>query len=146
MNIEGDRVVLVSCVGQKMDVSAPACDLYTSALFAGMRSYAEKHANRWFILSAMHGVLSPSEVIEPYEQTLNTMGVKDRRQWASAVCKELLTVLHFGESITVLAGERYREGVVPFLVERGFPVEIPMKGLRIGEQLRWLKERNYDER
>ena len=144
MNESNARVVLVSCVGQKLDTPAAAGDIYTSALFRGMRMYAERHSSRWFILSALHGVLSPEQVIEPYEQTLNRMGTKDRRQWAAGVRGRLSEILHPGQSITVLAGERYREGVVPFLRERGFHVEVPMEGLRIGEQLRWLKERNSD--
>ena len=142
MNVQSAHVVLVSCVGQKLERPAAACDIYTSALFTGMRTYAEMRASRWFILSALHGVLKPTQVIEPYEQTLNKMGAKDRQEWTKGVCQSLSTLLLPDDSVTVLAGERYRAGVVPYLRERGFDVEIPMQGLRIGEQLRWLKQHN----
>lgn len=40
--------------------------------------------------------------------------------------------------VVLLAGIRYREFLVAPLCVRGVTVEIPMKGLRIGEQLKWL--------
>ena len=39
---------------------------------------------------------------------------------------------------TILAGDRYREFLTPMLQARGVQVDVPMQGLRIGEQLRWL--------
>lgn len=36
----------------------------------------------WFILSAEYGLLEPDAEVEPYERTLNTMSVSDRREWA----------------------------------------------------------------
>jgi hypothetical protein len=50
-----------------------------------------------------------------------------------------------GASIVVLAGERYRENVVPFLKGHGFVVDVPMAGLKLGYQLRWLKEHAQNE-
>lgn len=67
------RVALVSCAKQKRDRAAPARDLYLSQFFHGLRMYAEKHADAWYILSAEHGVLRPEQAVEPYERTLNTM-------------------------------------------------------------------------
>lgn len=39
----------------------------------------------------------------------------------------------------LLAGLRYREEIEPFLRKRGFAVSVPLEGLKIGEQLRYLK-------
>ena len=41
-------------------------------------------------------------------------------------------------SVVFLAGQRYREFLEPSLRSRGLVVSVPMEGLRIGEQLRWL--------
>ncbi len=65
---------LVSCVSQKLPVSAPAKDLYTSPLFCKARSYVERKGQPWFILSAKHGLLHPDQPVAPYDLTLNTMG------------------------------------------------------------------------
>ncbi len=39
----------------------------------------ERTGAPWFILSAEYGLLSPETEIAPYERTLNTMSVSDRR-------------------------------------------------------------------
>ena len=132
------RIALVSCVKTKRGAPHPAKDLYTSPLFLGLRRYAETHADRWFILSAKHGLLDPDQVIEPYEATLNTMGVRERRQWAENVKSQLVEVLPPDAEVIVLAGERYRKDLLPFLRRRGHRVTVPLEGVRFGKQLQYL--------
>jgi hypothetical protein len=132
------RIALVSCVKTKRGEPHPAKDLYTSPLFLGLRRYAETHADRWFILSAKHGLLDPDQVIEPYEATLNTMGVRERRQWAENVTSQLMEVLPADAEVIVLAGERYRKDLLPFLRRRGHRVTVPLEGLPFGKQLQYL--------
>lgn len=134
------RVALVSCVKSKQASAAPAGDLYTSQLFRSLRAYAEATADSWYILSAEHGLLRPDQVISPYERTLNNMRKNDRLAWAVRVQQQLLGVLPSGAEVIILAGERYREDLVPFLRRRGFPVSIPLEGLSFGRQLQRLKE------
>lgn len=134
------RVALVSCAKTKRKSAAAAQDLYISPLFRGMRRYAEQNADSWFILSAEYGVLRPDHVVAPYERSLKTMSKPERLAWAERVRRQLLELLPTGAVVVVLAGDRYREGVVPFLKERGFTVRVPMDGLKLGPQLRWLKE------
>jgi hypothetical protein len=136
------RIALVSCVKSKRSTPAPAKDLYTSTLFRGLRRYAEANADRWYILSAEHGLLDPDAVIAPYERTLNTVGKMDRVRWAEGVQRRLTEVLPAGAEIIVLAGARYREGLVPFLRARGFSVEIPLEGLSFGRQLSFLQQQS----
>jgi hypothetical protein len=64
----------------------------------------------------------------------------DRLAWAERVQQALLKVLPPGAEVVVLAGEHYRENLVPFLEHHGFSVTVPMAGLAFGPQLRWLKE------
>lgn len=134
------RIALVSCVKSKGMTPAPARDLYTSQLFKGMRRYAESKADAWYILSAKYGVVLPDEVIEPYEQTLNRMTKDERTAWAERVQQSLYGLFPAGVTVVLLAGERYREGIIPFLEARGVVIEAPMAGLGIGSQLKWLKE------
>lgn len=140
------RVALVSCVKSKRESESPARDLYTSPLFVGMRRYAEQHADAWFILSAEHGVLAPDQLVAPYEKTLNKMVKAERLVWAERVRQQLLKVLLPGTKVIVLAGERYREGIVPFLKSEGFSVEVPMEGLKLGPQISWLNGHTRNER
>lgn len=133
-------VALVSCVKSKKLTPSPARDLYTSALFQGMRRYAEHAADRWYILSAEHGLLRPDERVKPYERTLKRMPKVDRDQWGRNVTTQLGRVLKPGARVILLAGARYREQVTPYLEENGIPFVVPMQGLRLGAQLRWLNE------
>jgi cytoplasmic iron level regulating protein YaaA (DUF328/UPF0246 family) len=131
-------VCLVSCVGAKQATAAAAKDLYRSDWFTKARSYAEGLGDHWFILSAKHGLVRPHEVIAPYEQTLNTMGVSERRRWARLVERQMDHQMPDAGRIVVLAGQRYREFLMEYLRRRADMVEVPMEGLRIGEQLSWL--------
>src|SRR5687767_6111885 len=90
------RVALVSCVKSKLDRTAPAKDLYTSPLFRALRNYAERHSDRWYILSAEHGLLDPERVIEPYERTVNSMSMLARQEWAHRVQADLRRLLPEG--------------------------------------------------
>ncbi len=63
-------VAFISCVKAKADRPMPAKDLYVSPWFHMARGYVERHAHRWFILSAAHCLVPPDFVIEPYDLTL----------------------------------------------------------------------------
>jgi hypothetical protein len=133
------KVVLVACVGQKLDHAALAADLYRSPWFHKARRYAEMVADRWWILSAKHGLVAPDEVIEPYDETLRKMPARRRRQWTCQVLENLtLTTDPAWDKVTVLAGRAYRELLVAWLAYRGYTVDVPMEGLSIGRQLQWL--------
>ena len=136
-NVPG-TVFLVSCVGQKRASAAPARDLYISDWFLKARQYVERHDARWFILSAEYGLVPPDRVVAPYERTLNTMPIEVRRLWAKRVLEELAATVPDAKHVTFLAGQRYREFLEDALQRRGVTVEVPMEGLRIGEQLAWL--------
>ena len=136
----GRRIYLVSCVGQKQPFAAEAQDLYTSAWFRKAREYVIKSGSPWFILSAEHGLVFPERVLEPYEKTLNTMKVAERRDWARRVQAQIELELPNAIEVMIFAGARYREYLEPWLRRRYATVEVPMEGLQIGKQLQWLSE------
>lgn len=131
-------VYLVSCVSKKREQACAARDLYVSDLFRKARRFAEMSRCQWFILSAEHGLVAPEQVISPYERTLNTMPSADRRSWGERVAAQLAEAVPNLSRVVFLAGKRYREYLDPHLASRGVEVSVPMKGLRIGEQLSWL--------
>jgi hypothetical protein len=59
------RVGLVGCVKTKQPRVAPAQELYTSPLFRRRRAWVERTCDRWFILSAKHGLVEPGRVLAP---------------------------------------------------------------------------------
>ncbi len=132
------KIVLISCVSKKKEHSSKAHDLYISALFKKNLQYAFKlNPDKIFILSAKYGLVSLDDEIEPYDLTLNSMSAGEIRKWAKGVLHQLSekTDLQFDQFI-FLAGEKYRKHLIPYLAH----FEVPMAGLRIGEQLHRLGE------
>ena len=89
------KIGLVGCVKSKQSRAAPAKDLYVSPLFRGRRKWVERSCSRWLILSALHGLVEPDAMLEPYDMTLVTASSDQRHQWARQVLDSL--VLQFGD-------------------------------------------------
>jgi hypothetical protein len=134
-------VYLVSCAAEKRAAELPAEHLYCSDLFEKARAYALRNMgseDQWYILSAKYGLLSPGMIVGPYDETLNNMRKSERMQWARRVESDLRNLLHAGDRVVFLAGQKYREFLEPALLAFGCHTLIPMRGMRIGEQLSWL--------
>jgi hypothetical protein len=132
------RIVLISCVSQKLTSREKEKELYISTLFKLNLKYANSlKFDDIYILSAKYGLLNLEQEIEPYEQTLNNMPAAEVKIWANKVLTQLQGITSLDDTeVTFLAGERYRKYLLPYVKK---PV-IPLKGLRIGEQLKRLKE------
>ena len=136
------ELYLVSCVNKKAPTPRKAKNLYISPWFGKAKTYVESRNQRWFILSANYGLVYPNSKINPYDKSMNSMPMKERMKWAEDVSSKLRLHITDIDTIYILAGQRYREFLVPKLLEYDdVNIRIPMKGLRIGEQLRWLNER-----
>ena len=135
---------LVSCVKTKRNTRASAKDLYVSPWFRKARAFVEKTGDPWRILSAEYGLLHPDEEVRPYERTLTTMGITERRAWAQGVLAHIVVCLDDVDTIAFLAGQRYREFLEPALRNRGLAVSVPMTGLSQGRQMQWLKARLHE--
>ena len=98
-----DSIILVVCCRRKLTEPAPAADLYVSPLFKKARTYSERRG-RWFILSALHGLLDPTEVIAPFDVTLKKMLAQKRREWGQKVRQQRETAGLIGLRLVALAG------------------------------------------
>ena len=141
------RIGLVGCVKQKLDHAAPAADLYVSPLFRGRRAYVERTCERWFILSALHGVVRPDAPLEPYDVTLNSASRAQRRAWSAKVLRQLDAEVGpcVGLTIEIHAGANYADfGLVGGLRARGATVVQPAAGLSsMGRQLAFYADANH---
>ena len=131
------KVGLISCVKKKQDKEADASELYISPLFKKSKAYATERLDKYFILSAKYGLLKPTDKIQPYDMTLNTMHKEERIEWAENVFKELIEVISKKDEIVFLAGENYREFLEKKINERGNKTACPLYKMSIGEQLQW---------
>src|SRR5690606_21771616 len=134
------NVVLISCVKTKRALSAPARDLYNSTLFSAMRAYAETLSDDYYILSAKYGLLNPGDVIEYYDLTLNNMRAQERQAWSERVLDKLTSLVPPHADITIIAGEKYFEYLVPTLESRGHKVFLPLRGVQMFFRVPRLRE------
>ena len=122
----------------KLAHAAPAAELYVSPLFRGRRAYVERSCGRWLVLSALHGVVRPDAVLEPYDVTLNDASRAERRVLGAEVLRQLDDELGSCAGLTfeIHAGANYTDfGLVSGLRSRGATVEQPVAGLSMGQQL-----------
>lgn len=133
-------IALISCGKSKRRERSPAHQLYTGALFKKCLTYAQRtKADEIYILSANYGLIELTQEIAPYEKTLNHMPSGEIARWAEAVLEQLRARTNLTtDRFIILAGAAYCSRLIPHLTN----VELPLVGLRFGEQLKFLKSAN----
>jgi hypothetical protein len=140
-----DRVGLVGCVKQQAARRAEAQDFFVAPLFRGRRAYVERTCGRWYVLSALHGLVAPGEEVTPYDLKLKSLSQAERRAWSERVLTQLEAELGALDGLTfeIHAGASYtNEGLVRGLRARGAGVEIPAAGLGEAQELAFYHEAN----
>ncbi|KAF6630646.1 hypothetical protein H6F38_14560 [Paenibacillus sp. EKM208P] len=134
-------IALISCGKNKSSQKAQAKDLYIGDLFKKARKYSEKVHSEFYILSALHELVQPEKLLEPYNYTLNDLNKQEIVSWSHNVYKQIKDIIKEGEEVEIYiyAGDKYRKFLVPLLEADGLKVNIPLKGLGIGRQLSWFK-------
>lgn len=137
------KIVLISCVSKKLPYKAKAKELYVSTLFKYNLKYAKSlNPDKIFVLSAKYGLVDLEREIEPYDKTLNDMPSKGIRKWEACVINQIKKEADPKEDEFIfLAGEKYRKYLLPHISN----YQIPLEGLKIGEQLQYLKMRCSNE-
>ena len=130
-------VYLISCVKKKCGLQVPAEHLYCSDWFKKARAYVLRKiaaGDKWYILSAKHGLLAPDEHVGPYNETLTNMKKAKRQAWTRQIMGDISQVLAPGDTVVLLAGQKYREFLEIDLHSLGCRVSVPMRGMGIGKQ------------
>lgn len=137
------RIVLISCASTKLLHKSEAKNLYISPLFKLSLKYAKSlNPDNIFILSAKHGLLHLEKRIAPYNLTLNDMKTDKIKKWAKIVIRQLEESVNLKrDEIILFAGEKYRR----YLISHLSNCKIPLKGLSIGRQLKYLKQETSNE-
>jgi hypothetical protein len=143
-------VVAVSCSKSKLDYPAPARLLYTGACFRKSVRHAEGRGLPWFVLSSLHGVVLPDQVVAPYSFTPSRNGAAlagepegvlagsaHRAEWA-AKARVAVAARWGGWHFLALLGSEY----LPAL--EGQDYEWPWAKMKLGPRLHWLDERRRE--
>jgi hypothetical protein len=128
------QACLISCVKQKSNKPEPAIDLYKSSLFIKSRGYAEKLGLPIYILSAKYYLIHSSQLVQPYNLTLNDFSKNELDKWAFHVGGQIFEQFNQDAALLVLAGSRY----LSFRKYVDNPIIDPMIGLSIGKRLQYL--------
>ncbi|MBD8606079.1 hypothetical protein IFT73_04365 [Aeromicrobium sp. CFBP 8757] len=86
-------VILLGSIGDRVNVPAPAKEVYREVSFQLSRLDAELSGSEWFVLSAEHGLLAPNEWMSPDSRTMADMDPAYRVVWASWVVARLQSLV-----------------------------------------------------
>ena len=129
--------VFLSCTAQKKPYRCEAQKLYSeSEFFSKSLEYARTLVddNHIFILSAKHHLLKLTDVIGPYNKTLNSMSVDQVKEWAEKTLEEMKAHhIDFDKKAVFLTGITYRK----FIQDNFRQFECPIEGKQIGDILHW---------
>lgn len=145
------RVGLVACSAQKLARAAPARELYQGDVFKKSVRWMEHHDRvaEWAILSALHGLVLPDQVLEPYECSLSSGDNRSRVEWAERTKAQILErwgqdtvymLLLPGHYVAATLGLRYREDVIAHWTEQRRRAGTRPAHIGIGVLKRYLKE------
>lgn len=135
------RIGFVSCSKSKKGYRCRAEELYSaSTLFKFSSQYCRMNYDKWFILSAKYGLVNPSQVLDPYDETLMHFNKPRQLQWAEGVYQQIAHECSSSDMLYFHAGELYIKKLTQLLDIDGFSFYRPLKGLGIGEQLKWYKK------
>lgn len=131
--------VAESSVQQKKPTQAEY--LYRSTLFQKRRNYAIKTCSAWYILSTQYRLIKPDTLIQPYSSTIPQLDDLARFNWAQVILQQIFQMpIKTYDTLIVLANANYLHHLVPVLQARRYKVELPLAGMNVVQQIRWLTE------
>ena len=96
------RIGIISCGSLKKQYACPAEEMYSGGIFFNtMNSFVKQTYDAYYILSGKYGLVSPTQVIEPYgdivffaQKIFKNRGLKPqskeyKQQWAKMVSNQI---------------------------------------------------------
>jgi hypothetical protein len=144
------RIILIGCGKQKASEKCAAAEMYTGSMFRARARYATGTGDPVYIISAKHGLVGLTTVIEPYDWTIGDLSPLNQIAWGIGVAGQICEMID-NDSLTLRelrnvnfefhAGADYVERLQPVLIAAGFSTSWPVQGISQGAQLRWYKNR-----
>jgi|SRR3989344_2285289 len=133
-------IALVSCSKRKRQGVHIASQLYSSPLFRFSFEFAYRTCDEVWILSAKHGFVWPNRMLKSYNLSLKEMPRQRQRAWAGNVSKATTQQFPKGAVLMLYCGQVYYRDLLHLLGSE-FTIITPVRGLSLGRQVRWYKER-----
>ncbi len=132
------RIALITCTKEKKGWDEPerlfpAYELYSeSNYFRKSYQYAKQHADKVYILSALHHLLPEDKHLHYYDKELR--GTAYIREWASIVKKQIEDTFDpEHDEFLILLSNTYFAPIKAVI--RKYKYTFPVEGLRIGERM-----------
>ena len=114
------KIALIGCSKSKLgkeDLSQrfPAADIYCGRSFRKAKNFGIKHfgcEDRFYVLSALHGLLPCDAEITYYDKSLYDMSAKDRRLWAERVYADICKNFVKNGKFRAISGRNVQTGLV----------------------------------
>src|SRR5699024_4754929 len=137
-NLSHKNIALISCSKVKNDHKVEAQNMYLGDLFKLSLALAkEMQMDKIYILSSEYGLLNIDTKIEPDTVCLKKFKKGEKQDWPNKVIHQLGQETELeNEQFYIFAGIKYREHLLDSLTH----VHIPMQNLKVGKQLKLLKE------
>ena len=100
--------VFISCGKKKREGMCRAIEMYIGNYFKAEANAAKALGGKTWILSAKYGLLSPNDVIAPYDLRLSWLNAAQRKIWADNVVEQMKQAgIDFDEQAVFLCGNDY---------------------------------------
>jgi hypothetical protein len=141
------KVVLLSCSKGKRNYPCEAYKLYDkSSLFKKSYAYAKQFSDDICILSAKYGLVELTEIVEPYDETLNDKTARELTTWAEKVFEQLRQRYVVDETnFIILAGQSYYKQLLKYLPNCQLPLSGMSFGVRLSKLQEWVQHNNNPE-
>ena len=113
-----------------------------SPVFRRARDFCDRSYSEWYVLSTLHLLAPPQQVIGAEEPALYLLSASERMAWAKAVAGQLRArAARSAEPLTfvIYASQFYCELMVRVAPDLEF--EMPLTGMSFVERLHWYDDR-----
>lgn len=130
--------IVIGCGQRKRTTRAPARELYTSKRFRMACAAAEALSAPYFIMSGLHGLVRPDEVLDPYDADISVYEPGQRVEWGKKVLSALRAQKKT-ERICILSSSAYSDPVlqVSGALKKLPPIIAPLSDVEVAHHDAW---------
>ena len=144
------NIYLIACTKSKQNYRCSAEEMYMkSSLYRVSYEYCinfvQDKYSQVYILSAKHHLLPLSKVIDPYNETMNSMNTVEKKEWGQFVYNQMKETFDMNNTHFIfLTGKEYMNPIIPYLETNQYSNPIPLR-YGIGNRMRWLKDNSVKQ-
>jgi len=132
-------LAIIPCTNQKADEPMKARDLWVGSHFQFVLAHAELFYDKVLIMSYKYGLISPDDVIEPYDYDVRNASAVEKLKWWWALREDIIEVCAAEDKpdlVALYTGGFERDRIMREFVRNGVrQVIVPFEGRGIGQRM-----------